>query len=122
MRLCRQSAIELTRAQGARYRAWPLRAQVLREEGLAHTQVLIWAPKSQHKHAVDRNTLRRRMREAYRHLSTPLKQLEEQGITLQIMIYYISTEMNSQAEINHAMQKLIKLIVDSSSGQLTNDN
>jgi ribonuclease P protein component len=32
----------------------------------APTQVLIWAPKSLFKHAVDRNHMRRLMREAYR--------------------------------------------------------
>ena len=56
--------IEQLYKEGQRFVAWPLRVtwQVTEDD----TQVLVWAPKSLFKHAVDRNHLRRLMREAYR--------------------------------------------------------
>ena len=50
--------------EGKRFTAWPLRVTYMPTDG--ETQVLVWAPKSLFKHAVDRNHLRRLMREAYR--------------------------------------------------------
>lgn len=63
-RLCGQLRIAQLYKTGKRFVAWPLR--VTWEPSVDATQVLVWAPKSLFKHAVDRNHLRRLMREAYR--------------------------------------------------------
>ena len=50
--------------------AFPLRAvyrMIERREGHAPVQVLISVPKKRFKHAVDRNRVKRQIREAYRH-------------------------------------------------------
>ncbi len=84
-KLCGQERISALYKHGKRFTAWPLRVtwQKLPElspfrgsGGPSHlpllggpggpAQVLVWAPKSLFKHAVDRNHLRRLMREAYR--------------------------------------------------------
>lgn len=49
---------------GKRFVAWPIRVTYQPTE--EDTQILVWAPKSLFKHAVQRNHLRRLMREAYR--------------------------------------------------------
>lgn len=111
MRLCGEMRIAAIRSKGKRVIVWPLRAHVMRAEG--KTQVLVWAPKSLHKHAVDRNHLRRLMREAYRLNCQPLKQLEEQGEALHIAIYNMDKELPDYAQIERAMSKLIAKIIAS---------
>ena len=49
---------------GQRFVVWPLRVTYM--PATEATKVLVWAPKSLFKHAVQRNHLRRLMREAYR--------------------------------------------------------
>ena len=49
--------------EGQRFVAWPLRVTWQPAE---ETKILVWAPKSLFKHAVDRNHMRRLIREAYR--------------------------------------------------------
>ena len=64
-KLCGEQAVDHLYKNGKRFVVWPLRVTYLLVDH-APTQVLIWAPKSLFKHAVDRNRLRRQMREAYR--------------------------------------------------------
>ena len=111
MRLCGGMRIAATRSHGKRFSVWPLRAHVLRTEG--GTQVMVWAPKSLHKHAVERNRLRRLMREAYRNNCEQLKQLELQGIAMHIAIYHMDKLMSDYQQINRAMSKLIAKIIAS---------
>jgi ribonuclease P protein component len=63
-RLYGQLRIQQLYRDGQRFVVWPLRVTYMPTE--EETQVLVWAPKSLFKHAVDRNRLRRLMREAYR--------------------------------------------------------
>lgn len=64
-KLCSDIAIDTLYKTGKKFVAWPMRVTYLPITD-APTQVLIWAPKSLFKHAVDRNHMRRLMREAYR--------------------------------------------------------
>ena len=63
-RLSGQERIAALYKDGKRFTAWPLRVTYMPAQEA--TQVLVWAPKSLFKHAVQRNRLRRLMREAYR--------------------------------------------------------
>lgn len=64
-KLCGQERIAQLYKQGKRFTSWPLRVTYMPSNS-PNSQVLVWAPKSLFKHAVQRNHLRRLMREAYR--------------------------------------------------------
>ena len=97
-RLCGQLRIADLYKRGKRLVVWPLRITYLPAET---TQVLIWAPKSLFKHAVDRNRLRRQMREAWR--------LNKQALTNNylIAINYMDKTMLNYATIEKAVAKTI---------------
>ncbi|MBQ6790306.1 MAG: ribonuclease P protein component [Paludibacteraceae bacterium] len=66
-KLCGQLRIAQLYKEGKRFTAWPLRVTYMPiADTQLPTQVLVWAPKSLFKKAVQRNRLRRLMREAYR--------------------------------------------------------
>lgn len=114
-RLCGKMRIQNLYAAGKRFVVWPLRVTFLAEQdstssekdymtnNLAVPEVLIWAPKALFKHAVDRNLLRRRMREAYRLNKQPLM-----GKTMQVAFNYIDKSIQPYSVIEKAMRKAVK--------------
>ena len=73
------------------------------------TQVLIWAPKSLFKHAVDRNRLRRLMREAYRAEQQPLLDAEQH---YHLAFNYIDKQVQPLPVIQKALHKSIQRICE----------
>lgn len=112
-KLCGQLRIAALYKSGRRFVAFPMRVSFLATEGVGEPpKVLIWAPKSLFKHAVDRNHLRRLMREAYRLNNQPLLDFcEERGISLQLAFNYLDKEKRTQDEISAAMQKAIRKLI-----------
>lgn len=94
-KLCSDKAIAELQTSGKRFVVWPLRFvyQPVDDE----TKVLIWAPKSLFKHAVDRNLLRRRIREAYR--------LHKMKGNYRLAIYYMDKDIQPFVVIEKALIK-----------------
>jgi ribonuclease P protein component len=77
-------------------------------ETSALPKVAVMVPKRKFKNAVDRNTLKRRIKEAYRLNNQALKTLSVNNkCTLEMMFMYISATEEKYPTINKAVVKLI---------------
>jgi len=103
-KLCGQLRIQQLYQEGKKMTIWPLRVTYL---PCAETKILIWAPKALFKHAVDRNRLRRLIREAWRLSNKP------EG-TYWIGFNYMDKEIQSYAVIEKAVNKAIRKIDETS--------
>ncbi|MBR1426293.1 MAG: ribonuclease P protein component [Paludibacteraceae bacterium] len=101
--LCGKMRIAALYEHGRRFTAWPLRVTYA-PAGDDSTQVLVWAPKSLFRHAVQRNRLRRQMREAYR--------LNKQLLAApcHVAFNYIDKAPQPYRTIERAMQKALARI------------
>ena len=105
-KLCGQLRIAALYKEGKRFTAFPMRVTFRHlPDSDEAPKVLIWAPKSLFKHAVDRNRLRRLMREAYR-LNQSL--LGEKKVLL--AFNYIDKEEQPFPVIEKAVQKALRKI------------
>ena len=110
-KLCGQLRIAQLYKEGQRFTAWPLRVTfqaVSNQKSDVSNQILVWAPKSLFKKAVQRNHLRRLMREAYR-----LHQDLLGDKHYLIAFNYMDKEELSFAVIEKAVCKALKKIAES---------
>lgn len=112
-KLCGQTRIDHLYHTGKRLVVWPLRITYLPIDEKP-TEVLIWAPKSLFKHAVDRNRLRRRMREAYR-LNKQVIEIADKHYL--IGINYIDRQTQDYRVIEKAMRKVLTRLAQTGEGQ-----
>ncbi|HKK81743.1 MAG TPA: ribonuclease P protein component [Prolixibacteraceae bacterium] len=80
----------------------------------APAKVLFTVPKKNFKRAVQRNQIRRRMREAYRLNKNELTSiLQEQNQSLALMFIYIEKEIKDYRTIEKGMKKALRKIQNS---------
>ena len=106
-----KSIIEQLYANGTSVTAFPLRAVFLEQESEKQeptAAILISVAKKRFRHAVDRNLVKRRIREAYRTSKHPfVEALENKGKKMAVAILYIDTKHNSTTFIKRKMEKLL---------------
>ena len=93
--------------------AFPLKVVYLpidRPQGGAPAQVLISVPKKRFKHAVDRNRVKRQVREAYRQLKGVLYDSIAADKQLLVAFIWLSDKHYLSAEVERRVSKLLQKI------------
>jgi len=110
-RLCNKRLIDKLFHNGSSFLCYPFRVSWLvnPETQLYPAQVLFSVPKKRYKHAVDRNLVKRLMREAYRlnkqqHLYDMLQQADKRII---VSVGYVGKEVEPFPFIEKKMLKLL---------------
>ena len=113
-RLCSIKLIEQLYSQGSSFSFYPFRIiysiQPIQE---VPAQIVISVPKRKFKRAVDRNKIKRLIKEVYRHSKEDFlyPQLVEKNISLHILIIYtgneINTTINIRKKLNLALERLV---------------
>ena len=104
-KLCGKTRIETLYREGKKFVVWPLR--ITYAPCTDKNQISVWAAKANFKHAVDRNLLKRRLREAYRNNREVLQCGDKNW---QIAINYIADTKLPYEKISHAMRKALHTI------------
>ena len=112
-RLSSLTAVRRLFADGASGFVYPFRYMVLKSESTTPSvEVLFSVPKRNHKRANKRNTLKRRMREAYRLNNEALHAaIKEQGKELDIAIVYSTKDLLPYKTIENAVRKILAEVV-----------
>ena len=114
--LCGSIRISELYKSGRRFVVFPLkvtwRIGNVNDNNTPPVQVLVWAPKSLFKRAVQRNRMRRLMREAYRLEKEPLVHYcEEKGMKMEVAFNYMTKEVRDADDIRKAVRKAIEKII-----------
>lgn len=97
--------------------AYPLRAvymQTEHQEGHAPVQILISVPKKRFKHAVDRNRVKRQVREAYRRNKQLLSDSVVEGKELLIAFIWLSDRHCPSEEVEKRVVSILQRIAKKS--------
>ena len=113
-RLSSLTAVRRLFADGASGFVYPFRYMVLKSESTTPTvEVLFSVPKRNHKRANKRNTLKRRMREAYRLNNDALHAaIAEHGMEVDIAFVYSTKELLPYKTIKHAVRRILAEVAE----------
>jgi ribonuclease P protein component len=113
-RLSSLTAVRRLFADGASGFVYPFRYMVLKSESTTPTvEVLFSVPKRNHKRANKRNTLKRRMREAYRLNNDALHAaISEHGKEVDIAFVYSTKELLPYKTIEHAVRRILAEVAE----------
>ncbi len=106
-KLCSKYLIDRLFEQGANksFSAYPMRLVYRIEEGVGENQLLISVPKRYFKHAVDRNRVKRLVREAYRNGRAALKLPEGKHALLAVL--WVDSHHRSQETVAAKLHTLL---------------
>ncbi|MBO4611736.1 MAG: ribonuclease P protein component [Bacteroidaceae bacterium] len=110
-RLCSKKRIETLFAGSRAISAYPLRVVFRKKDEEQPTQLLITVSKRHFKHAVDRNRIKRLIREAYRlNKQILLDAPSMQGKSLDLAFIWISDELSDFCTIESRVKNLLQRI------------
>ncbi len=115
-RLCNKRLLEELFHKGSSFLCYPYRVSWRLADAAQSVpvQVVFPVPKKRYKHAVDRNLIRRRMREAYRlHKQQKMYEfLTQANIKLTLSLSYIGKEIEPYTLMEKKMLKLFNQLCD----------
>ena len=118
-RLCSKKLIERLFSGGNNsFPAFPLRVVYMwisSEEGTADVSMMVSVPKKRFKHAVDRNRVKRQVREAYRlnkHVLLDSLKASNENRRLILAFIWLDNQLHSTSEINYKVKKLLNHIAE----------
>ena len=116
-RIVSQKLIEelFTSGQSHSLTAFPLRAVFLNEDGKQNenaVKLLLSVPKRRFKHAVDRNRVKRQLREAFRKNKHLLTDIIPEGQSLALAFVWMSDRHMLSADVEQRVVTLLKRIAD----------
>lgn len=114
-RLSSIKLIEQLYSQGSSFSFYPFRIiyHITPNQDVP-VQIVISVPKRKFKRAVDRNRIKRQIREVYRHSKEDFlyPQLLEKNLRIQLLLIYTGNEINTtihiQKKLNLALERLVK--------------
>jgi len=121
-RLCSSKLIDRLFSEGNRQiTAFPIRLVWLLSDDIEGVQILISAPKRNFHHAVDRNRVKRQIREFYRTSSASLKEtVSAQGKGLVLAFLFNDNRLwetdKLVPRLQAAMEKLVETVSEKTSG------
>ena len=119
-----KSVIDRLYAEGASVTSYPLRAVFLEQSAdkqESTAAILISVAKRRFRHAVDRNLMKRRIREAYRTEKHQfVESLENYNLKMAVAILYIDTKKSSTLFLRKKMGKLLSSILSKAGIQCEN--
>ncbi len=122
-RICSRKVIEQLFGGGSSrsVSSFPLRAvftNIERQTAMPVAQIVISVPKRHFKHAVDRNRVKRQLREAYRQEKHLLEEAAEDKPQKGLLLAFVwmAAEHRSTQEVCHRMHHLLQRIAEQTSG------
>ncbi len=110
-RLHSKKRIETLFRQGKSFLVFPLSVRYIIKNGEGSTEILVVCPKRYQKLAVNRNRIKRLIRENYRLNSIELKTLAKQkGLNIDFSVSYVHKEMSNFVLIEKKMQEILSTL------------
>ncbi|MBP7781123.1 MAG: ribonuclease P protein component [Paludibacteraceae bacterium] len=107
--LCGDAVISTLYHEGKSFLSYPVKVTYLLVDDSEPVRCLVWAPKRKFKHSVDRNRVRRQLREAYRKNKYPLIDAANAlGKSLHFSMIYIDDKLLP----SYIIEKKLKVVID----------
>ena len=109
-RICNRNDFQFLISHGKSFFSYPFRCVFLQAEAdMPLVRIAVSVSKKRFKHAVDRNRVKRLMREAYRLEKTFLYQhLQEQPVKLDMLVIYTESKILNYQQFRKSMRGMMK--------------